>query len=198
MNRSVRGPEYLVIGVGMRIFALILIVASMAPLSVGQNTFPTLLASGPDPTYKDKLQTFGQFVGSWTFAGTEFHDDGSHSTDKGEIRCQWVLEGRAVQDVFRETSRSDTDSLLHGTTIRFYDPKIDAWRVTWINPGAGVVRTFTGRKSGQEIVMEGAAEDGTSIRWIFSDIKSDSFHWRGEKRTNSTWRVYEELDARRK
>lgn len=182
----------------MRLHALILVAAMTVSQAIAQSTFPALLANGPNEKYGDKLQTFGQFVGSWTFNGTEFHEDGSNSTDKGEIHCQWVLQGQALQDVFLETSRSDNDSLLYGTTIRFYDPKIDAWRVTWINPGAEVVRTFIGRKSGAEIVMEGIAGDGTPIRWIFSDIKSDSFHWRGEKHTGATWRIYEELDAHRK
>lgn len=182
----------------MRLYALILVVALTVSQAIAQSTFPALLANGPNEKYGDKLQMFGQFVGSWTFNGTEFHEDGSNSTDKGEIHCQWVLQGQALQDVFLETSRSDNDSLLYGTTIRFYDPKIDAWRVTWINPGAEVVRTFIGRKSGAEIVMEGIAGDGTPIRWIFSDIKSDSFHWRGEKHTGATWRIYEELDAHRK
>ena len=182
----------------MRVYALILVAAAAVSSATAQSTFPALVANGPNTKYSDKLQTFGQFVGSWTFDGTEFHEDGSHSTDKGEIHCQWVLQGQAVQDVFLETSRSDSESLLYGSTIRFYDPKIDAWRVTWINPGAGVVRTFIGRKSGGEIVMEGASGDSPQIRWIFLDIKSDSFHWRGEKRTGSTWRIYEELDAHRK
>ena len=114
-----------------------------------------------------------------------------------DLEPRLELDARS-QDVFLETSRSDSESLLYGSTIRFYDPRIDAWRVTWINPRAGVVRTFIGRKSGGEIVMEGASGDSTPIRWIFSDIKSDSFHWSGEKRTGSTWRIYEELDAHRK
>lgn len=182
----------------MRLHRFILVAATTVSLAVAQSTFSALVASGPNPKYSDKLQTFGQFVGSWMFDGTEFHEDGSRSTDKGEIHCRWVLQGQAVQDVFLETSRSDNDSLLYGTTIRFYDPKIDAWRITWINPGAGVVRSFIGRNSGGEIVMEGAADNGTPIRWIFSNIKPDSFHWRGEKRAGSTWRIYEELDAHRK
>ena len=181
----------------MNLYALIIVAATAVSPAIAQSTFPALIANGPDAKLKDKLYTFGQFVGSWTFDGREFHEDGSRSTDKGEIHCQWVLKGRAVQDVFLETSRSDKDSLLYGTTIRFYDPAIDAWRVTWINPGAGVVRTFIGRKSRGELVMEGVAADGTRLRWIFSDIKSDSFHWRGEKRTGSIWREYEELDAHR-
>lgn len=183
----------------MRFYLLILAMAMAVPPAIAQSVvFPGLVANGPEPKYQNKLQLFGQFVGSWTFEGTEYHDDGSRSTDKGEIHCQWVLGGRAVQDVFLETSRSDKDPLLYGTTVRFYDPKTDTWQVTWINPGAGVVRTFTGRQSESQIVMEGKTGDGTPIRWIFSDIRPRSFHWRGEKRTGTSWRIYEELDANRK
>jgi hypothetical protein len=182
----------------MKLFGVILVLVTTIPLAFAQNTFPELLAKGPNQQYRDQLQLFGQFVGSWTFEGTEYHDDGSHPTDKGEIQCQWVLEGRAIQDVFLETSRSDKDPLLRGTTVRFYDPQINAWRVTWINPGTGVVRTFIGRKAGNEIVMEGKAGDGKPIRWIFSNVKADSFHWRGEKLAERGWRTDEELDAHRK
>jgi hypothetical protein len=181
----------------MRLNLLILAVTITATSAIAQSTFPTLLAQGPDSKYREKLQLFGQFAGSWAFKGTEYHDDGSHSIDVGEIHCQWVLQGRAIQDVFLETNRSDKDPLLYGTTIRFYDPTTDTWQVTWINPGAGVVRTFTGHKAGSEIVMEGSVGDGAPIRWIFSDIKPNSFHWHGEKRTDSNWRVYEEFDAHR-
>jgi hypothetical protein len=182
----------------MRLYRMILAAAMTSLPVIAQSTFPALLANGPDPRYRDKLQLFGQFVGSWTFEGREYHDDGSHPADKGEIHCRWVLEGRAIQDVFLETSRGDKDPLLYGTTIRFYDPRTDTWQVTWIDPGAGVVRTFIGRKTGSEIVMEGTAGDGTPIRWIFSNIRPQSFHWRGEKRAGSTWHTYEEFDAHRK
>lgn len=183
----------------MRFYLSILAIAMAVPPAIAQSAaFPGLVANGPEPKYLNKLQLFGQFVGSWTFEGTEYHDDGTRSTDKGEIHCQWVLGGQAVQDVFLETSRSDKDPLLYGTTVRFYDPKTDTWQVTWINPGAGVVRTFTGRQAESEIVMEGKMGDGTPVRWIFSDIHPGSFHWRGEKRTRTKWRIYEELYARRK
>lgn len=182
----------------MRRYSLMLFVLGAVLVAEAQNTFPALLAKAPDVKHVDKLRLFGQFVGDWTFVGTEFHDDGSHPTDKGEIHCQWVLKGQALQDVFLETGRSDNQPLLYGTTIRFYDPRIDAWKVTWVNPGAGVVRTFVGRRAKEDIVMEGSSGDGSPIRWVFSRIKSDSFHWRGEKLAGSNWRVYEELDADRK
>ena len=33
---------------------------------------------------------------------------------------------------------------FHGSTIRFYDPSIDAWRSTWIEPVNGRVLRFVG------------------------------------------------------
>jgi hypothetical protein len=45
---------------------------------------------------------------------------------------------------------------------------------------------------GDQIVLEGKGPDGVAIRWIFSEIKTDSFHWRGERLVGGSWRVYEE------
>src|SRR6266511_3189796 len=62
---------------------------------------------------------------------------------------------------------------------------------------SGSSRT-NGRKVADEIIIDGKAADGTPTRWIFSEIKQNSFHWRGEKLVDKTWRIYEELSARRK
>jgi hypothetical protein len=173
------------------------LVALVCISACGQSSFPALLAEEPAPEHQDKLMLFGQFVGFWTFDGAEYRDDGSRRTDKGEIHFHWVLQGRAIQDVFLETERSDSDPKIYGSTVRFYDPKSDSWLVTYIDPVFGVVRTLTGRKIGSEIVMQGELSDSTPIRWIFSDIKPNSFHWHGEKRIGKKWRTYEELWARR-
>src|SRR5215471_11199646 len=122
---------------------LTLFIAFMVVPVCGQSSFPALLADKPAPEYQEKLMLFGQFVGSWSFTGVEYHDDGSHPTDKGEIHFHWVLEGRAIQDVFLETERSDSGQKLYGTTVRFYDPKADSWRITFIDPGLEIVRTMT-------------------------------------------------------
>src|SRR2546427_10522971 len=37
-----------------------------------------------------------------------------------------------------------------GTTVRFYDPKRDAWQSVWISPMQELVQTFTGRKVGKK------------------------------------------------
>jgi hypothetical protein len=166
--------------------------------TVAQTPLTALSADKPSPQYQDQLMLFGQFVGVWDFDGVEYHSDGTRPTDKGEIHFAWVLQGRAIQDVWIERERTDKNALVYGATVRFYDPNIDAWRVTWMDPVNCVVSTLIGRKVADEIIIEGKAADGAPTRWIFSEIKQNSFHWRGEKLVDKTWRIYEELSARRK
>ena len=167
------------------IFASCVVLAAAAAKT--QNFLRLLSADAPGVENKEKLMLFGQFVGSWEFDGVGYSADGTRTTDKGEIHFSWVLQ--------REST--DPRPKIYGSTIRFYDPKTDTWSSTWIEPNYGVVSQFTGRKIGDEIVLESKDKQGTSIHWVFSKIKQDSFHWRGERLTVGKWRVYEELDARR-
>jgi len=172
---------------------ILVAIALCSPGIVSAETvFPALLADGPAAQYRQKLMLFGQFVGDWDFQGVEYHADGSRVTDKGEIEFAWVLGGRAVQDVWIETERSDGHVKTYGTTIRVYDPKIDGWRIIWVDPPTGSTQTLIGHKMGDQIVLEGKDPDGVAIRWIFSEIQPDSFHWRGERLAGASWRVYEE------
>ena len=65
-------------------------------------------------------------------------------------------------------------------TLRVYDAKLDAWRVTWIDPCADYRAELVGRPRGDEIFQEGKGSDGALLRWIFSDLRADSFRWRAE------------------
>jgi hypothetical protein len=169
----------------------------LGPVS-GKETLRLLGSDESAPEHREKLMLFGRFVGDWEFDGVEYAADGTRPTDKGEIHFSWILKGRAVQDVWLERERSDGAPLVYGSTIRMYDPAIDAWRVTWVEPGLGVMRSLVARPSGDDIVLEGTNGAGDPIRWVFFEIKPDSFRWRGEVKTGDAWRVYEELRARRK
>ena len=127
-----------------------LLVAGTAAASDG------LAAAGPDPARADKLGLYGQFVGDWTFDVVNYRPDGTKSEGKGEWNFFWALEGRAVQDVWitpprgvREKNSQSAPS-GYGTTVRFYDPKLDAWRITWIDPIHGNVQTFVAKKRGSK------------------------------------------------
>jgi len=101
---------------------------------------------------------FGQFVGSWDADWTGLGTDGKPVRLHGEVHFGWVLSGRAIQDTWivppaREWTASKPPVGFFGTTIRFYDPSLDAWRSTWIDPPNGVVRRFIGRPIDEEIVL---------------------------------------------
>ncbi len=62
-----------------------------------------------------------------------------------------------------------------------------------------VIRIFEARPVGSEIIMEGKNDSNQPIRWIFSSIAENSFHWRGEHSPDNgnSWILYEELEAKR-
>jgi len=162
-----------------------------------------LQSDGPHPELAEKLQLFGQFVGSWDVEITNYKPDGSREIVPGEWHFGWVLEGRAIQDVWiapKRSLREDSTVLSgdYGATLRFYDPKIDGWRSTWIGPLKGYVLPFIARQVGDEIVLEGN-ESGKSRKWIFSDITSDSFKWRAVESDDKwvTQRKVQEMSVRR-
>jgi hypothetical protein len=162
-----------------------------------------LVADGPDPDHAEALMLFGQFVGEWELDWTGYDEAGNETmTERGEWIFGWVLEGRAVQDVWIIPGRGRRGSRAgeYGTTVRFYDSELDAWYVTWNGPINRARRTFLGRRSGDEIVLEGRTEDGSLMRWIFSEIGEGSFHWRSVCSTDGekTWRRREEMRVRRK
>jgi len=163
-----------------------------------------LVAAGRSPEIPEPMDAYGWLIGSWELDVVAYDDEGNVLHSAGEAHFAWVLDGRAVQDVFINPRRSDRGpsspkfANWYGTTIRIYDPSIQAWRVSWLNPHDGIRAELIGRRHGKDIVQEGKFPDGTSIRWTFSNIMKHSFHWRGERlETNGTWRLQVEFRATR-
>ena len=159
-----------------------------------------LAADGPHPDHADKLMLFGQFVGSWDFDGFYTTPDGSQVEMTGEWHFGWVLAGRAIQDVLICPPRgADGPNLEYGSTVRFYDPAIDAWQVTWITPPQRAVVRLVARPVGDDIVLEGPGSDGL-LRWTFSGISPDAFTWSGfhSADAGATWRQREQMRLRRR
>ena len=111
----------------------------------------------------------------------------------------WILNGRAVQDVFVSYKGEPPQAVTAGTTVRFYDPKLDAWHCVWVSPLQNVMRTFIARKVADEIVLEGETQQGLPEHWIFSGITPTAFRWRAVESPDKgkTWRLTEEMHVRR-
>lgn len=161
-----------------------------------------LSADVPLPLACESLRLFGQFVGAWDLEWHGRDSSGSPISVRGELHFGWILDGRAVQDVWRvpvDPADAARMRAFHGTTIRFYDPRIAAWRSTWIDPLNGRVRRFIGRPVGDSIVLDGL-DDDPKERWTFQDITPNSFTWRGEESTDGgrTWILNDEMFATRR
>jgi hypothetical protein len=112
------------------------------------------------------------------------------------------LEGRAVQDVWivpRRTLRSPSADLYeYGTSLRFYDPHLDAWRSTWIGPMQGAVYSFIARGDGRSITMQSSPDSAKARRWVFSDIRPESFRWENfEQSKDGAWALVQDFAAMR-
>jgi hypothetical protein len=162
-----------------------------------------LEADRPDPELKEKLMLFGQFIGDWEIESQWFLPNGVTPTGKGEIHFGWILNGTAIQDVFSgeiENPPPDFPSTGFGTTIRFYDPSIDALRIIWIAPIGSVIQTFVARADGEEIILAGRTVDGKfPEHWILSEITPISFHWRSVESYDDgkTWQITQKIFAQR-
>jgi hypothetical protein len=164
-----------------------------------------LQADGPHPEHADELMLFGRLVGSWDIEGRFLDEQGNTTSEStGEWHFGWVLEGRVIQDVIiappREGRELGQESRAYDTAIRFYDPKIRAWRVTVVAPIYGGVVDLIAREHGDEIWLEGRAPDGDLWRWTFSEFSAERVVWRGfvSKDEGRAWVYNEEIVLRRR
>ena len=136
----------------------------------GSPFLDALSADGAAVDRDSKMDLYGRFIGSWDLDVSQFRDDGTVRRRKGEWHFGWVLEGRAIQDVWIVPSRGASrhgDAAANvnsfGTTLRVYDPGIDAWHVQWSDP---VTQSF--------LVMIGRAEGDGMAASEWDDVSMNS------------------------
>jgi len=160
-----------------------------------------LQALGPHPSLGAQANVFGRFVGTWDAEYAEFSKDGKVTRSSGEVIDGWVMDGRALQDLFIIFPSAAHSEGFTGTTLRYFDPKSAAWRVIFVDPENDAVMSFSGGAvSDDRIVLQAEAADGGKTRWSFNDIRPDSFVFRDEASGDGgkTWRLREEDHMRRR
>lgn len=162
-----------------------------------------LYAAQPHESLAAKLQTYGRFVGSWKL-DIDFHPlNGPPRHAEGEWHFAWVLDGKAIQDVWIFPARRLRGTAepwhMYGSTFRWYDPAIDAWHITYFDPSRPSEQRQLGRAAGNDIVQIGENHNGLQRRWRFVEITDQSFRWVGDVSWDNgmSWMLEMEMRARR-
>ena len=172
---------------------------------IPQAFLEALSSAGPSPELADADNIFNFLIGSWDIEAILYGTNGVQKT-RGEVHACWVLEGRAIQDLFIFPRRIDrqagvpTQGDRYATSIRTYDRSCKAWRVNFINPAADETSAqLIARRNGKGIAMEGNLADGTPIRWRYEEITAVSFRYSAErvKPQDDSWQLYLELFGKR-
>jgi hypothetical protein len=83
--------------------------------------------------------------------------------------------------------------------MRWYDPQIDAWHITYFEPTRPFALRQLGRAVGPDIVQIGEDPNGVQRRWRFVEITERTFRWIGEVSWDkgASWTLELEMRARR-
>ena len=159
-----------------------------------------LASTNPNPSMGNEARTFDRFVGTWDCDFSLHLDDGSVRHKRGELLFGWILDGRAVQDIWITYPADGQKDRTIGTSLRFFDTALKQWRVIFVGPQFNYAVNTQGKLEGDRIVLEGTDSDGLPIRWSFNEMKPDSFVWRGEKSRDGgkTWKLEEEHHVTRR
>lgn len=158
-------------------------------------------ATGPNSRFKNRLMLFGQFVGDWDIVSVKSpNPSGVAFNAGGEVHFAWILDGRAIQDVWMTYDGESKRAVPVGTTIRVYDPGSGAWKSTWISVVRHTVQTFIARQFREDVILEGITDAAKPQRWVFSEITQDSFRWHSEESSDDgeSWILTEEMIMRRR
>jgi len=186
---------------------LLALLCSWPSLGNGASTDPrldmvtVLRAMGPHPSLGDEAKIFGRLVGTWDVEYTDFSKDGRETHRSGEFIVGWVMDGRALQDVWIVNPSGTRQDREVYTELRYYDPKSRTWPSTFIDVEHASVARFAGGAVGDKrIVFDTQDFDGTDTRWSINDIRPDTFVWREEESRDGgkTWRLLAEHHMKRR
>lgn len=160
---------------------------------MGTTFIDALLAVGAAADGADRMGLYDWLVGSWQTRAVMHMDDGEQHRVEGQIHGAWILQGRAIQDVWI------LPGFFHGTTLRVYEPGRDAWHIFWADPLRQYYSRQIGRARGADIVQEGSNDRGEATRWSFTEVGPRSFRWLGERSLDNggTWQLQADIQADR-
>ena len=193
---SVSAATRLIIMAGITVTMMVSTASNSRATSNDPRTamIDALSATSPHPSLGSEARVFDRFIGTWDCDYGFYGDDGTKRHVKGELEFGWILDGRAIQDIWISYPTGPGKERGLGTTVRFFDARSKTWRIIFVNPTYGALIEMKGGEEGGRIVLRGVDDEGSTLRWTFNDITANAFVWRGEKSRDGgkTWKLEEE------
>jgi hypothetical protein len=180
--------------------ALGLLSLSACSRAAATDLTTALKATSAHPSLSDQAEVVGRLVGTWDVEYTDFAKDGKAIHRTGQFIVGWVMDGRALQDVWIVNPSGTRKQREVYTDLHHFDPKSRTWRTTFVDPEHGPVARFTGGPVGNDrFVLETQDMGSNTTRWSANDIRPDSFVWRDEASSDGgkTWRLQAEYHMKR-
>jgi hypothetical protein len=165
-----------------------------------------LLADSQAENIAPKDNWYGRMIGDWDFEWVERKGTPEERHLAGEWLFAWIIEGKAIQDIFILPARSALrggrpapSSAVYATTIRVYNQKRPGWDVIHIQPGylAPFEAALAQNGDINELTRD---ETGALVFWKFTNITSNSFSmvFRKTRDGGKHWEIQGTLAARKR
>jgi hypothetical protein len=151
-----------------------------------------LKAMGPHSSLGDQAQVYGRLIGTWDVDYADISKDGTVTRHTGKLMVGWVMDGRAIQDLWIVDPSGSRQEREVYTDLRYFDAKTKTWASTFIDPEHSSVARFTASAANDDrIVLNTQDIGGENTRWSFNDIGPASFVFRDEVSHDGgkTWRL---------
>ena len=160
-----------------------------------------LPASAPHPSLGDQERGFGRLVGTWQVEYMDVMKDGTQLHRTGLFIVGWIMDGRAIQDVWIvDPSPGHAEREIYAD-VRYFDPKTLTWPSVFFDPERASMAKFSGGAiDGDRVVFQSSEIDTKLTRWSFEDIGPSTFVFRDQSSSDDgkTWKLRAEYHMRRK
>ena len=129
---------------------------------------------------------FDFWVGKWKASGDSYAPNGTKTHTDAENTITRAFDGHVVQENF-------TMGSFKGMSVSVYDPRVKAWRQTWVDNQGGYI-PLSGNLTDGKMTLQTPTRPTNpkaSNRMIFSNIKAESFDWDWEATADggTTWKL---------
>lgn len=161
-----------------------------------------LRATGPHPSLGDHASVLGRLVGAWDVEYMDISKDGKAIYRSGELLVGWIMDGRAIEDVWIvDPSQAGKEREVYAD-VRYFDPKSGTWPAIFIDPESASVAAFAGGAVADDRIVLDSQDlvAGQTRRWSFNDIRDDAFVFRDDASSDGgkTWSLKSEYHMKRR